>query len=137
PRRDSWSNGLLLGTLRQRLTSLNCRCCCQPHQESSMKKPVVGLFLAVLLVVLDASTVMAASKTWAGAGPGAHNWSLGANWVGGTAPQSGDDLTFPAPGTTLSTTTNNDFQPVTAFQTLTLDGDYGITGNGFHLDGVS
>jgi hypothetical protein len=102
-----------------------------------MKKPFVGLFLAVFLVALEASTVLAASKTWAGTGPGSRNWSVANNWVGGTAPQSGDDLTFPPPGATLTTKTNNDFQPITAFNTLTLDGNYSITGNGFQLNGVN
>jgi hypothetical protein len=102
-----------------------------------MKKPFVGLFLAVFLVALEASTVLAASKTWAGTGPGSRNWSVANNWVGGTAPQSGDDLTFPPPGASLTTKTNNDFQPITAFNTLTLDGNYSITGNGFQLNGVN
>ena len=102
-----------------------------------MKKPIFGLSLAVLLVAFDASTALAASKTWVATGPGPGNWSTAANWSGGTAPQPGDDLTFPAPGATLTTKTNNDFLPTTAFNTLSLDGSYSVTGNGFNLNGIS
>jgi hypothetical protein len=102
-----------------------------------MKKPLAGLLLAALLVVLDASTALAVTKTWAATGPGPANWSAGASWQGGNAPQAGDDLVFPSPGATLTTKTVNNFASTTSFNSLTLSGDYDIAGNGFHLDGVS
>jgi hypothetical protein len=103
-----------------------------------MKKPLAGLSLAILLIALDASTALALNKVWGGTGPGPDNWSAGANWVGGVAPIAGDDLTFPDPTVgPLSTNTNNDFQSNISFNSLTLNGAYSVTGNGFQLDGVN
>jgi hypothetical protein len=104
-----------------------------------MKKPLVtlSLALAVALMALTASTVLAASKTWAATGAGSANWTTPANWVGGTAPVAGDDLTFPVSNGTLTTKTSNTYQPGTAFNSLTLNGGYSVTGNGFNLDGVN
>jgi fibronectin-binding autotransporter adhesin len=46
----------------------------------------------------------ASTKTWDGSSSG--NWGTAANWTGGLAPVSGDDLVFPA-GVTRFTVTNN------------------------------
>jgi hypothetical protein len=104
-----------------------------------MKKPLVLLSLAVAaaLMALTASTALAATKTWAATGSGSANWTTPANWVGGTAPVAGDDLIFPVSNGTLTTKTSNTYQPGTPFNSLTLNGSYSVTGNGFNLDGVN
>ncbi|MBJ7611757.1 MAG: hypothetical protein JF924_05475, partial [Candidatus Dormibacteraeota bacterium] len=104
-----------------------------------MKKPLVtlSLTLAVALTALTASTALAASKTWAATGSGSANWTTPANWVGGTAPVAGDDLTFPVSNGTLTTKTSNNYPAGTSFNSLTLNGGYSVTGNGFNLDGVN
>jgi hypothetical protein len=104
-----------------------------------MKKPLVtlSLALAVALMALTASTALAVSKTWAATGAGSANWTTPANWVGGTAPVAGDDLTFPVSNGTLTTKTSNTYQPGTAFNSLTLNGGYSVTGNGFNLNAVN
>jgi hypothetical protein len=104
-----------------------------------MKKRLAGpsLALAVLLLAVTASPAFAIARVWGATGAGAQNWTVPGNWVGNAAPQAGDDLSFPAPAGTLSLKTNNDFPAGTSFRTLTLNGGYSITGNGFNLDGVN
>jgi hypothetical protein len=104
-----------------------------------MKQPLVtlALSLAVVLLALTASPALAASKIWAATGSGSASWTAPANWVGNAAPVAGDDLTFPVSTGTLTTKTSNTYQPGTAFNSLTLDSAYSVTGNGFNLDGVN
>jgi hypothetical protein len=71
-------------------------------------------------------------RTWSGAGT-TNNWSEGANWVGGVAPMTGDDLVFPA-GAARKRTSTNDFASGTTFNSILLtDGGYSLLGNGIRL----
>src|SRR5258708_6567472 len=58
------------------------------------------LFVILSLIPLTAA---GATRTWTGAGGNAL-WSNAANWDGGTAPKSGDDLVFAGPSTTKDLT---------------------------------
>ena len=70
--------------------------------------------------------VVAAVRTWTGAG-GNNNWTTPANW-GGTAPNAGDDLVFPAGAARLANT--NDYGNGTAFNSITISGTgYALAGN--------
>ncbi len=92
-------------------------------------------FLAVVVVVgLAAGTgpVLAATRTWTGAG-GDANWSTAANW-GGTAPAAGDDLVFPNGAARLANI--NDLVSGTSFNSISFTGPVGgytISGNGIQL----
>src|SRR5437660_10886023 len=48
---------------------------------------------SLLLVAFVTFAAAGATRTWTGAG-GSALWSSGANWDGGVAPKSGDDLVF-------------------------------------------
>ncbi len=93
--------------------------------------------LAVLAVVGLASgtgSILAATRTWTGAGLDA-KWSTAANWDGGvTAPVAGDDLVFPLGAAQLTST--NDLTLGTSFNSISLTGPVGgyyIGGNGIAL----
>jgi len=68
-----------------------------------------------------------ANITWGGGG-GDNNWTTDANWVGGTAPQAGELLTFD--GSTRINNTN-DLAPGTEFASLT----FAAGADGFTLGG--
>ncbi len=84
---------------------------------------VASLFLAMSLFAV---AVQAGTVTWS-ATPVSGNWSLGANWVGGTPPNPGDDLVFPATSTIQNTT--NDLTDGISINSLKFDG------NGYRLAG--
>ena len=73
---------------------------------------------------------------WTGASLTSNHWSDGANWLGGVAPNPGDNLIFPAGA--LQTTNVNDFTGAdTAFGTIQISGDnYSLTGNQVSLGGA-
>jgi autotransporter-associated beta strand protein len=90
----------------------------------------------LLRCVLLEDRLAPAIATWDGGG--ANNlWMTAANWVGDVAPNSGDDLVFPASAARLTNT--NDFAAGTAFNSLAITGGgYTIGGNGVTLtDGVT
>src|SRR5947207_77325 len=64
----------------------------------------VAVWLAALCLCLGAGNLGAGIKTWDGSSSG--NWATAANWTGGVAPATGDDLVFPA-GVTRLIVTNN------------------------------
>ena len=78
-------------------------------------------------------TNVAETFTWSGASVADGNWTSGANWQGGFAPNlPGDDLVLPAGAARLSNT--NSFAAATAFRTLTLSGaGYSLSGNAITL----
>ena len=88
---------------------------------------VAALSLVALLGAALPRHAAAATVTWSGAGSD-QNWSTGANWVGGTAPSSGDSLVFPAGGA-VNHLSNNDLVGFTAASIDIQDSGYGITGN--------
>jgi hypothetical protein len=62
------------------------------------------------------------------------NWTTPANWVGGMAPQAGDDLSFGAAGALQKATTFNDFSAATAFNSIAFtDSGYTLSGNALTL----
>ncbi len=65
------------------------------------------------------------ARTWDGAG-GDNDWMTPGNWLGGVAPQPGDDLIFQG---AVQTSTENNFPAGTNFHSITIDG------NGFTLAG--
>jgi len=72
--------------------------------------------------------------TWTGSTSGL--WSVGANWVGGVAPQSGDSLVFPVVAVRKQAT--NDFVADTVFGLIRCETNYTLVGaraalrRGFH-----
>src|SRR5271154_6267295 len=91
---------------------------------------VTALFLALGLSRADAH---AAPLTWS-ATPVSGSWSVGGNWIGGTPPNSGDDLVFPATSTILSTT--NDLTAGLAINSITFNGSgYRVGGNAIAMGG--
>src|SRR6185369_6503975 len=81
------------------------------------------LFVAVMASLTITSTADAATRTWTGTSDG--HWNVPANW-GGTLPVAGDDLVFPASG--LNQTMINDLPAGTLFRSLSLAGEYTLTG---------
>lgn len=69
-------------------------------------------------------------RTWDGGGADA-NWSTPANWVGDVAPQTNDDLVFPAVATQF--TANNNMVFLSNFNSITIDGTYTLSGNAFRI----
>ena len=79
---------------------------------------VVASAAWAVLALVQMSDAFAVTRTWTGTTSGA--WSVGSNW-GGTAPQPGDDLAFPAGASNKST--NNDFAAGISFNSITVDSD--------------
>gem|GEM_PF-518832 len=75
-------------------------------------------------------TVGDSPKTWSGQSAVNSNWTTGANWSGGIAPNPAltPDLVFPANAAQLTNT--NDFPAATTLNSIT------ITGNGYSLGGA-
>src|SRR5712691_1997629 len=65
---------------------------------------MVGFWLVGVFLCLTPLEAGASTKTWDGSSNG--NWGTAANWSGGFAPVSGDDLVFPA-GVSRLIVTNN------------------------------
>jgi autotransporter-associated beta strand protein len=87
--------------------------------------------VVVLLLVCIPSLAEGATKTWS-ATPVTGEWGTGANWVGGVAPVSGDDLVFPADSTLKAT--NNDLTAGISIGSITFDGNgYTVAGNSIAL----
>ena len=85
------------------------------------------LGLATLFVLLPGAA-FAVSMHWK-ATPADANWSNGSNWMEGHAPNSGDDLTFPATSTILAT--NNDLAAGLNITGISFNGaGYTLAGNG-------
>jgi len=106
-----------------------------PNQYDSVMKPTqtsLFLLLATLFTLLAPPSVFAASKTWTGDTDG--NFSTGANW-GGTAPLTGDTLTFGAAGLARSSLTADQTAGI-VYNTITFSGTGAFTiggANGFVL----
>ena len=95
-----------------------------------MKTPLRS---ATALLFLLPLTAHAATKTWDGQGA-LERWDSGINWVGNNAPNSNDDLVWPANGV-LGYETDNDFPAGTQFRSLTFTSvDHG-TVNGWRHNG--
>ena len=89
-------------------------------------KTLLFLGMSLLVAVGQAATV-----TWS-ATPASGNWSVGANWAGGTPPNPGDDLVFPATSTIQGTT--NDLASGIAINSITFNGNgYRLAGNSITL----
>ncbi|MDX2036629.1 MAG: Ig-like domain repeat protein [Isosphaeraceae bacterium] len=70
-------------------------------------------------------------STWSGLG-GDANWSTGANWVGGLAPEANNQLVFPILGS--RPTNNNDFASGTTFHSIVIQSSsYALGGNSIDL----
>ncbi len=83
------------------------------------------LLVAGILFCLGSNKAKAATRTWTGTTSG--SWSVASNW-GGVAPETGDDLVFPAGASNLSNT--NDLTPNTLFNSITISGSgYTLSGN--------
>ena len=73
--------------------------------------------------------------TWNGGG-GDDNWTTGANWAGGVAPATGDNLVFGAGGALRKTTNVNDYANGTSFGFIRFDDSgYTLAGNDVTLFG--
>jgi Beta-propeller repeat len=80
----------------------------------------------------EASLVITAVPTTTYSGGGAGSMSSGASWVGGTAPASGNDITFPT-GVSQTTVTNN-LPAAQTFNLVDFSGDgYDLIGGTFNL----
>src|SRR6516162_1207090 len=51
--------------------------------------------------------VIPATRVWSGASLASANWNDTANWVGGVAPTTNDDLVFPGGGAQASSSNND------------------------------
>lgn len=103
----------------------------RPRRGLPLRVALLLAFLAITLAPADAA--LAATRTWDGDGPDG-NWSTGANWVGGVAPQDGDELVFPAGASRL--TTNNDLSATTRLvQIVFSGGGYIVGGSAIHVTG--
>ena len=86
---------------------------------------------ALAFGILVAQPLAAATRTWSGADAGTNSsWSDASNW-GGAAPSAGDDLVFPA--SPASFTNSNDIASATAFNSITIAGNYTLGGNALTL----
>jgi hypothetical protein len=83
-------------------------------------------FFLTLPLLLLSSIAFGATATWS-ANPIDRHWSNGANWVGGSPPNPGDNLVFPATSTIQNT--DNDLADGIAIHTITFNG------NGYRLSG--
>lgn len=91
-----------------------------------------GLCLALLLLVAGTGPSAAALRLWTGAGANGY-WSTPANWNPAGAPQSGDDLAFPAGAPRQANT--NDLTGL-ALNSLVFGAgaaNYALSGNGLSL----
>ena len=71
-------------------------------------KPFIISLMTAILFLLQSIISYAATKTWSGGTGAGKNWTTGANWSGGTAPVSGDDIIFNTAGViTFSTMPGN------------------------------
>ncbi|MBI1797420.1 MAG: autotransporter-associated beta strand repeat-containing protein [Candidatus Eisenbacteria bacterium] len=87
----------------------------------------VALAFAIAVGLLAPAAVRAATVTWSGAGTD-NNWATAANWVGGVAPISGDDLVFP--GSAARLTNVNNLLASTGFSSISFQASgYSISGN--------
>lgn len=109
------------------------------NPETGRERFFVSPRLITILILLTCLGALApaargASKVWSGNGAN-NNWNTGANW-GGSAPNAGDDLIFPAGALKLVNT--NNFSAGTVFSSITFTGtDYAIWGNGLTLTSVN
>ncbi|HAO47532.1 MAG TPA: T9SS type A sorting domain-containing protein [Ferruginibacter sp.] len=62
------------------------------------RKSLIAPLLIASFFLLNAVSVSAATKTWAGGTGTGKNWNTGGNWSGGTAPVAGDDIVFNTAG---------------------------------------
>ena len=86
-----------------------------------------GACLLCAALIATPSLSAAATKTWSGAGSD-NNWGTNANWAGGAAPVSGDDLVFPAGAARL--TNVNNLAAATAIGSIRFQAaSYSISGN--------
>ncbi len=92
--------------------------------------------LTTIFIFLTFIGANGAVKTWNGSG-GNSNLNNPANWVGGVAPVTNDDLVFP--DAAIPSTVSNNYPANTTFQSVTLQGgNYTITGAAFNLtDGIT
>src|SRR3954463_15114974 len=67
-----------------------------------------------------------ASMIWSGQSTVDSNWTTGANWVGGVAPQQDDSLVFPLGAARQSNT--DDFAAGTRFRSITISDGYTLGG---------
>lgn len=96
------------------------------HREA-VRRPIFHPYFENLEVRITPTT-----RIWSGA---LNNlWTQGANWTGGVAPSSGDDLLFPA--TASQHATANNFANGTSFASITItDSGYHLIGNAINLAG--
>jgi len=93
------------------------------------------LVLALFAFVAGRTPCRAATATWSTTAADG-NWSNGNNWLAGHAPNSGDDLVFPASSTVLAT--NNDLTAGFAASTITFHGGgYTLAGNAITMGEVT
>lgn len=97
------------------------------------------LALALSGVLLTASPVSAATKTWQGSA-GSTDWLTGANWLTVGAPASNDSLVFTSanasPSNTLTNTLTSSAFTIANITFDALSPAYTMTGNTFRLNGV-
>ncbi len=78
-----------------------------------MSKSILSLcpagIIAALVVALTSFHAAAATVIWSGASGSGTNWSTGANWVGGSAPSSADDVKFFNLGTNTTAGVPNNY----------------------------
>ena len=98
------------------------------------RRPIRKVEYRPKLEVLEDRLVPATTRIWDGGATFGDAWTNANNWVGNTAPVSGDNLLFPSGIGALDRTTNNDFSVGTVFGNITFEGtDYRLSGNRIRL----
>src|ERR1700722_6379512 len=103
---------------------------------SRRQRNILALACAYGIEKLE-SRVMLAADFWTGANHATDsNWTDGANWLGGAAPRPGDDLVFPASGSSLiGGATVGSFSTVDNFNAGTLFNSITFKAGGYSVDG--
>src|SRR5690349_5993951 len=95
-------------------------------------------FATAAMLCWSAWIVFGANRTWTGGTPGdsgcpAPNpaWTNACNWTNKIVPVAGDDLTF---GSSLQSSSSNNFANGTTFNSLSVSGAHQISGNSVSLN---
>jgi autotransporter-associated beta strand protein len=115
------------------MTAKNCHLSISHCGSNSVGAMTLLLVLGITLSMT--SRLVADLKTWTGAHPSSHHWSLASNWDPSGAPRNGDDLIFPDPDIALKEVNTNNIANL-RLRSITFQGNnalYHLWGNGITL----
>jgi hypothetical protein len=94
-----------------------------------MFRRVYAPLLLLVGLIAGSARAQTVERIWSGGGT-TNNWSEGANWVGGVAPDSDDRLVFNNVGFAARPSPFNDFPDGSSFLSIVISGGTGYTLNG-------